>query len=234
MVVSMSFALAGEAQAGKKGKGGSHHHHKHHYQVHFYKSYYHVKHCHRYHYGFCSYYKRYGSCNYYVPGPVGGPPVLGTIPAPAPGSPVVVQSSSVVSAAVVQPVPQVVATALPDGMVIVKAQTTAQAAQTDTADGTTTASPSIDTAQLTAIVAAVQSALEQPKQAEQAKIDPAILKALEQLIDQKMAEATETETAEATETEAAPLPETEQAESESNDSTLESLRAMIAQLLAQE
>ena len=185
-----------------------------------------------------------------MPAPVGGPPVIGTIPAPAPGSPAVVQPSSAVSAAVVQPssgvsaavvqpIPQVVATALPDGMVIVKAQTTAQAVQTDTVDSTTTTSPLIDEAQLTAIVAAVQSALEQPKQAEQPKIDPAILKALEQLIDQKMAEATEateTETAEATETEAAPLPETEQAadqaESESNGSTLESLSAMIAQLLA--
>ncbi len=224
VVVGMSFVLAGEAQAGKKGKGGSHHHHKHHYRVHYHKTYF-VKRCHHHHYGYCSYYKRYGSCNYYVPRPVIAPPVIGTIPAPAPVSPAVVQPSSAVSATVVQSVPQVVATALPDGMVIVKAQTTVQAAQTDTA----TTSPSIDEAQLTAIVAAVQSVLEQPKQTEQAKIDPAILKALEQLIDQKMAEATE-----ATETEAAPLPETEQAESESNGSTLESLSAMIAQMLAQE
>ena len=237
VVAGMSFVLASEAQAGKRGRSGSNKY----YRSYFSKDYSFGKHCQRPHYGFCSHYKRYGYCSYYVPGPVGGAPALGTIPAPAPGIPAVVQPSSGVIAAVVQPVPQVVATSLPGGMVVVWAQTTAQTAQTGTAASTTTTatttSPSIDEAQLTAIVAAVQSAMEQPKQAEQPKIDPAILKALEQLIDQKMAEAakaTETETAEATETEATSLHENEHAESESNDSTLESLSAMIAQMLAQE
>lgn len=211
VVMGMSFVLAGEAQAGCKRRG---------YRY-VSRPYLVVRSCRDYHFGFCKYYKRYGYCRYYVPAPVGGPPVLGTIPAPAPGSP-----------AVVQPAEQVVAATPQSSTVVVTAQTTAQAAQTGTADSTTTASPSIDEAQLAAIVAAVQSVLEQPKQDELPKIDPGMLKALEQLIDQKMAEATK-----ATETEAASLPEIEptaqESESESNDSTLESLRAMIAQLMAQ-
>ena len=233
VVVGMSFVLAGEAQAGKKGKGGSHHHHKHHYRVHYHKTYY-VKRCHHHHYGYCSYYKRYGYCNYYVPAPVGGPPVIGTIPAPAPGSPAVVQPSSAVSAAVVQPVEQVVAATPESTTVVVIAQPTAQAAQTDTADSTTTTtSPSIDEAQLAAIVAAVQSVLEQPKQDELPEIDPEIVKALEQLIDQKMVEATK-----ATETEAASLPEIEptaqDSESEPKNVDMDALSAMLTELLAQQ
>ena len=134
----------------------------------------------------------------------------------------------------VQPVAQVVAATPQDGTVAVTAQTTAQAAQTGTADSTTTTTlPSIDEAQLTAIVAAMQSVLEKPKKVEKPKINPEILKALEQLIDQKMAEATK-----ATETEAASIPEIEPTaqdkESEPKNIDMDTLSAMLAELLAQQ
>ena len=196
IVCGASFVLlAGDAQAGCRSRGwGGYRYVARPYIV--------IRPCHDYHYGFCPYHKRYGFCRYFVPGPVGGPPVIGTLPAPAQNA----------GAGVTNP-------------------NTAQAtATTGSSDGST----KIDAAQIAAIVTAVEKAMAKPEAVvESPKVAPELLKALDQLITQRLAEATK-----ATPIDAAPLPEVkpaaQESESKSGDLDLEALRAMLAQLLAEQ
>jgi hypothetical protein len=208
IVCGASFVLlAGDAQAGCRSRGwGGYRYVARPYIV--------IRPCHDYHYGFCPYHKRYGFCRYFVPGPVGAPPVIGTLPAPAPGGP-----------AVGQPAPAQNAGAG------VTNPTTAQATATT---GNTDSSTKIDAAQIAAIVTAVEKAMAKPEAVvESPKVAPELLKALDQLITQRLAEATK-----ATPIDAAPLPEAkptaQESESKSGDLDLEALRAMLAQLLAEQ